>query len=136
MRTYDRQGKAFKDHAGHAFLWERLHVRSLHVITSVALAEHEGGTIALCRRQQVLIVAGGRLLDEAGLLVGIRRSEEFANHAHDVMGLAGGAVQVDFKRIGHGSDGAPAWRLKQVGGRKPRRAVCRSGHSTPRPGPR
>jgi len=46
--------------------------------------------------------------DEAGLLVGIRRSEEFANHAHDVMGLAGGAVQVDFKKLGHGSDGAPA----------------------------
>jgi hypothetical protein len=111
-------------------LWERLHVRRLHVKRPVALAEHEGGTIALCRHQQVLIVAGGCLLDEAGLLLGIRRSEEFANHACDVMGLAGGAVQVDFKRIGHGSDGAPAWRLKQVGGRKPWTAVCPSGHRT------
>ena len=36
----------------------------------------------------------------------MRRSEEFANHAHDVMSLAGRAVQVDFKKIGHGSDGA------------------------------
>lgn len=92
---------------------------SLHVIRPVALAEQEGGTIALCRRQQVLIVTSGRLLDEAGLLVWIRRPEEFANHAHNVTGIAGGAVQVDFKKLGHGSDGAPAWRPKQVGGTKP-----------------
>jgi len=36
-----------------------------------------------------------------------------------VTGIAGGAVQVDFKKLGHGSDGAPAWRPKQVGGTKP-----------------
>jgi hypothetical protein len=108
---------------GEAGLWQSLHVRSLHVIGPVTLAEHEGGTIALCRRQQVLIVTGGRLLDEAGLLVGIGRPKELANHPNDVMGLASGAVQVDFKKIGHGLDGALDWGLKQVGGRTLRKTL-------------